>query len=395
MKVAIISSAYHPYTVGGGERSAQQLAENLQRHGIEVFVIAAHRHDQRDEINGVPVYRVKSPNVYWSYETDQMPLYKKVLWHTLESYNPRTAGKVLPILKREKPDVIQVRNYHNFSSAIWKIGRDLGIPVVQTLNDYTSLCYKITMFRHHQVCLRQCKSCKIMTWPRQHLSQYVDQVVAVSQYTLQKHEEYDYFPNAHKSVIYTSPGDDEEVGLPFIKNAFITFGFIGRLHPTKGVLEAIKAFQAANLTHDKLLIAGAGPNDYVENCKEQARGSSNIQFLGKMLSEEFYRQVDVVIIPSLWGEPFPRVIPEAFTYHKPMIVSNRGGSAEVITSGMGYVFDANNFDTLTTIMKTLSGDLSLVKKMHNASQAQASPLFEKGNDVEQYLKVYQNALAKK
>ena len=395
MKVAIISSAYHPYTVGGGERSAQQLAENLHRQGIEVFVIAAHRHDQRDEINGVPVYRVKSPNVYWSYETAQMPRYKKVLWHTLESYNPRTASKVLPILKREKPDVIQIRNYQNFSSTIWKIGKDLEIPVVQTLNDYTSLCYKSTMFRRHQICSQQCKNCKITTWPRQYLSRYVDQVVAVSQYTLQKHEEYNYFPNAHKSVIYTSPSGDKEIDLPLIKNTFITFGFIGRLHPTKGVLETIRAFQAANLTDDKLLIAGDGPNEYVEQCKEQASGNFHIQFLGKILPEEFYRQVDVVVVPSLWGEPFPRVVPEAATYHRPLVVSNRGGSAEVITSDVGYVFDANDFDTLTAIIKTLSSKRSLVKQMCDASKAHTSPLFKKGSDVEQYLEVYRNAIAKK
>lgn len=391
MKVAIISSAYHPYTVGGGERSAQELAENLRQRGTEVFVIAAHDHDQRDVVNGVPVYRIRSPNVYWSYRSDRMPFYKKLLWHTLESYNPRTLGRVLPILEQERPDVLQIRNFHNFSAAIWRAGRPLGIPVVQTLNDYTSVCYRITMFRHHRVCPRQCTSCRVMTWPRRYLSRYVDRVVAVSAYTLRAHERAGYFPNAPKTVVHTTPTTDKVVALPLTQRGFVTFGFIGRLHPNKGAREAIEAFRQAEVAHDQLIVAGDGPADYLAQCRQAAGGHPRIHFVGKVASSTFYPRVDVVIIPSLWGEPFPRVVPESYTYRRPVVVSDRGGSAEAVTPDTGYVFSADNFATLRAVIRELSQHPARIERMSAAIGSYFSTLPDAQRDVRQYLKVYQDA----
>ena len=391
MKVAIISSAYYPFMVGGGERSAQELAENLQSLGVDVFVVAAHNQDQKEVVNGVLVYRIKSPNVYWSYETNQMPWYKKVLWHAIESYNPWTLNKILPILEREQPDIIQIRNYHNLSTAVWKLSARLGIPTVQTLNDYTALCSKITMFRNSRVCSLQCVRCRLLTWPRKHMSNYVKQVVSVSDYTLQVHQRHGYFSNAKATTIHTTPAQGQDVALPVVANNFVTFGFIGRLHPSKGALEAIDAFCQAHLTEGRLLVAGEGASDYLDQCKAKARNNPNVCFIGKVGPDHFYRQVDVVIVPSLWGEPFPRVVPEAYTYHRPVIVSDRGGSAEAVTPTSGWVFSADDFTTLTQIIVQINSHPESVSQTHEAIKQRVRNLLPADQDALQYLNVYQHA----
>ena len=394
MKVAIISSAYYPFMVGGGERSAQELAEDLQTLGVDVFVIAAHNRDQKEIINGVTVYRIKSPNVYWSYETSRMPLYKKVLWHAIESYNPRTLGKILPILEREEPDILQIRNYHNLSTAVWKISAHLGMPVVQTLNDYTALCSKITMFRNDQVCAHQCRRCRLLTWPRKYMSRYVKHVVAVSDYTLQVHQQHGYFPNAKTAVIHTTPAQSQDIALPLTVNNFVTFGFIGRLHPTKGALEAINAFCRVHLPNVRLLVAGKGPPDYLAQCKDRAEDHPSVCFFGETSPDYFYRQVDVVIVPSLWGEPFPRVIPEAYTYHRPVIVSDRGGSAEMVTPASGWVFRADDFTTLTKIIIQISSNPEYIHQMHEAIKQKVRSSLPADQDALQYLNLYRHACNK-
>lgn len=357
MKVALISSSYHPYAIGGGEISAQRLAEDLKAKGIEVFVITAFDYDITEYVNGIKVYRIKHPNIYWSYYADKMPTYKKVLWHMIESYNFSVKKKVVPILEHEAPDIVQIRNYQNFSSYIWKVAHDLGLPMVQTLNDHTSLCYKSIMYRDGKNCNTQCIDCRLVTWPRKKLSQYVDAVVGVSQYILSQHTKRSYFERAKKSVVHTTPCPSQYTELPLLKNNYITFGVISRIHPSKGIIEAIHAFIKAESenSESKLIIAGEGPKDYFQLCREKAMGNPNIFFLGKVGPKDFYNSIDIAIIPSLLNDSFPRVLIEAYSYGRPVITTQCGGTHEqVLEKKTGFIFNANDFDQLSKLIQQLS-----------------------------------------
>ncbi len=393
MKVALISSSYHPYAIGGGERSAQRLAEGLKARGIDVFVITAFDHDVTEVVNGIKVYRVKHPNIYWSYHAEKMPGYKKILWHLIESYNLNVKGKVAPILKHEKPDIVQIRNYQNFSSIIWKILYELGLPVVQTLNDYTSLCYKSAMYRSGKNCTNQCKDCKLVTWPRKRLSRYVDAVVGVSQYTLHQHTKRSYFPKAEESVVYTTPTPYPYKALPLLKNKLVTFGVIGRVHPSKGILETIDAFIQADSSLSKLVIAGDGPDDYFQLCQQRANNNDRILFLGKVNPEDFYNIVDIVVIPSIWHEPFPRVLIEAYSYGRPVIVTRQGGTHEQVSEGKtGFIFDVNHFEQLSQYIGQLSVNAyETIMEMHQNCidfvQKQ-----QKKTDIDSYINIYHSVI---
>ena len=323
MKVALVSSSYHPYYKGGGEYSVKTLAEKLVSQKIDAFVITAFHRSQTETIDGVKVYRVRHPNIYWSYESNQQPAYKKLAWHALESYNLRVAARVEGVLRQEQPDVLHIRNVEDFSPYIAKVARQYRIPVVVTLNSYTWLCPRATMFRQGYSCGRQCQDCRLITYPKKYLSRYVDAVAGVSQFTLDIHRQYGYFPNAHPTVIYTS-AEVRIQPLPMAQTGLITFGYLGRIHPTKGVHQIIKAFQKVPPPH-RLLVAGDGPSDYVQQCQQQAAGNDRIVFLGKYLSEDFYPQIDVVIISSLWNEPFPRVLIESYAFGRPVIAARTGG----------------------------------------------------------------------
>lgn len=339
MKIAIISSSYHPYYRGGGEYSVKSLAEKLAAREQDVSIITAFRTTTREKVQGIPVYRVRHPNFYWSYTSGQQPAYLRLAWHLREGYNISVRTPLRKLLREIKPDVVHIRNVEDFSPYSAKVAHDLNIPVVVTLNSYTWLCPRATMFRNGKNCPSQCLDCQIMTYPKKIASRHVDAVVGVSQFMIDRHTSYGYFPGAKQEVIYTS-ATPQTAPLPAAREPYKTFGYIGRIHPSKGVENIIRAFTAANRDRvHRLLIAGTGPKEYVHRCRALAQGREDIVFLGQTAAAEFYPQVDVIIINSLWHEPFPRVLVEAYSYGRPVIASKTGGTPEMITEKTGYIVE--------------------------------------------------------
>lgn len=390
MKIAIVSSSYHPYYKGGGEYSVKNLAESLVQRGKEVIVITAYHYKLNEEINGVKIFRVKHPNIYWSFESDKQSSYRKLIWHILEGYNVRVETRVKDILLQERPDVLHIRNTEDFSY-VCKVAKDLDIPVVVTLNSCTWLCPKGTMSRYGSNCERQCIRCRVITYPKKQLSRYVDAVVGVSQFMTSLHKQYNFFPNALRKVIYTTANSQIE-DLPVLKNGYLTFGYIGRVHPIKGVTELIRQFGRLPQSDIKLLIAGDGPHDYYQECKELARSDHRIFFLGKVNAQMFYKKVDVVIISSLVHEAFPRVLVEAYSFGRPVIASNTGGTPEmVVTEETGYIYDPHKSNQLLEAMeKVISLDKKNLLKMQKTIASIVNNRF--CDDVQQYLSVYKSVL---
>lgn len=388
MKIALITSSYHPYNKGGGEYSVKELAEGLLQKKQDVFVITAFHKNKTEYIDGVKVYRIKHPNIYWSYTSGNQSAFRKAIWHIIEGCNFRVKKHILPILKGEKPDVVHIRNSEDFSPYVCKVIQEQGIPNVVSLNSYTWLCPKATMFRNGHNCEQQCLDCKLITTPKKYLSKYVDFIAGASQFTLSTHTKSGYFSNAKQQVVYTST-KPKEIPLPFLKQEFLTLGYIGRIHPTKGVDKTIASF--LSLKTDKqvrLLIAGDGPDDYVQHCRQLAKAKKNILFLGKVEAEVFFKQVDIVIINSLWHEPFPRVLVEAYAYGRPVIAATTGGTPEmVIDNKTGLLFDAWYTDELTEKMETIIAyNTNQILQLNKNIKAFFANCFH--NSTQQYLNLY-------
>ncbi len=390
MKVALISSSYHPYYKGGGEYSVKDLAEKLVKKGINTTVITAFRQSEKETINGVKVVRVPHPNIYWSFDSESQPLHKKLLWHIAEGYNKKVDTIVSPVLKEVQPDVLHIRNTEDFSPYLCKVAKYLNIPVVVTLNSCTWLCPKGTMFKNEKNCDNQCMSCKLITYPKKILSKHVDAVVGVSNFVLKRHLEYGYFGNSMHEIVYTSTNTQPK-RFPLENSSSLSFGYIGRVHPIKGVAEVIKAFKAASVPA-KLYIAGDGPSEYYSHCQSLAQHNKDIIFLGNTKPEEFYSKIDIAIINSLVHEAFPRVLVEAYAFGRPVIASKTGGTPEmVVHEKTGWIFDPFSFtqlrDNIIKASRLKINDLLTIQKK--------TQLFIEHNlhsDVDQYLNIYEKVL---
>ena len=154
----------------------------------------------------------------------------------------------------------------------------------------------------------------------------------------------------------------------------LRIGFIGRLDRLKGIEVLLQA--AAALPAGRVLIAGRGETEYEGILKARAR-NLNVEFLGFVEPAVFYRGIDVLVVPSLWNEPLPRVIPEAMGYGIPVVCADIGGMPEIVSAGKtGLLFPPGDANELAKCLQRLE-DRDLLDRMSaNAAAASAQFRFE-------------------
>src|ERR1019366_5578541 len=103
----------------------------------------------------------------------------------------------------------------------------------------------------------------------------------------------------------------------------------------------------------ELWIAGRGSPEYETQLKEVCT-LPEVRYMGFVRSEEFLTSVDVLVVPSVWDEPFGMVVIEAYTQGVPVIASCRGGLPEIVENGKtGFLFDPNGSPSLAEILGRL------------------------------------------
>lgn len=355
MKIVIFNTLYYPNNVGGAEKSVQSLAESLVKKGQNVTVISTSNKTYEDIIHGVKVYYVKTQNIYWGYDNTSHSSVKKTLWHTIDSYNLGIKNTVLKILNHEKPDIVHTNNLSGFSVVIWDILNKHNYKIIHTLRDYHLLCPKATMFKNSNNCKSVCTSCRIFSIPKKSKSNLVNAVIGVSSFILKKHIHHGYFKNANiKTVIGNDVGNI--IQEKNIIEQTIVFGFIGQVTKAKGTEYLLSTFSTLNKFKNwKLLIAGKGDDDYIKHLKKTYK-HKQIDFLGSVNSSDYYPKINCLIVPSLWEEPFGRVVIEGIKYGKHVIGSNRGGITELLNPNQ--LFDPN-----TSELKQIIQHIIVSKKL--------------------------------
>ena len=334
----MISTLYYPNIVGGAEKTTQLLAEELLKNNLSVAVISSAKQRSVGKVNGIKVYYIPLKNLYWPFSKQQRPGWQRTLWHMIDSYNPFMAREVGKIVDQERPDLVHTHTLTGFSVATWKAVKKRGLPLVHTIQDYYLLCPRSNMFRGGANCVKSCRACSLFSQPKQGLSALVDHVVPVSKFVQDRHSGTHYFNGAGSSVIPNpAPACREPVKSP--SRGALTCGFLGQLTPNKGIEDLLREFAPIEPGAAALLVAGTGKDDYV-NFLRQTYGRPNIQFLGFVPPRKLFDQIDVLIVPSLWHDPCPLVILEAYSFGIPVIAARRGGIPEEVEEGKtGFLFE--------------------------------------------------------
>lgn len=119
-------------------------------------------------------------------------------------------------------------------------------------------------------------------------------------------------------------------------------GYAGRITKNKGINVLIDAFVHINKKYPNtyLKIAGQDENGYLEELKKN-KLNKNIIFEGFVNDmEKFYKQLDLLVLPTLVPEAFGLVLCEAMYCGTLVLTSSIGAQKEIITNDInGYLMD--------------------------------------------------------
>ena len=394
MKVLFLHALADPARGAGAEMVVWEQIKGLRKAGHDCALLATSAASglQRTQHEGVTVWLAGIRNLYWPYDGRTHHPALRSLWHALDSYNPWMQGYLRQVIAKEQPDVISMHNLPGWSVAAWKTAADAGIPAVQVLHDYYLICSKATLYKRGRNCSRQCAGCRAYRLPHRALSNRLGAVVGVSRYVLDRHLQAGYFAQVPVRTVIHNARDPRGLGLddapPMQPHTGTRFGYIGRLDPPKGVEVLIEAFRKLRHPDVALWIAGAGKPAYEAHLRAMADGDARIRFLGRVRPAQFYPQIDVCIVPSLWNEPLGMVVAEAFAFGKPVIGARRGGIPELLAdSHAGILFDPDQPGELLAALSTIADNAGALDDMSLRARARATPFLDMDTYIRDYLTV--------
>lgn len=163
-----------------------------------------------------------------------------------------------------------------------------------------------------------------------------------------------------KSSVLPGDGVDLKVykNIGVINNKTITFLFVARLIWEKGLKELVEAFKIVNKIYPntKLVIAGGyyldNPSAVEHNYIDNLVKSGLISYLGHIDNiVEVIAKCDCLVLPSYYREGLPRVLLEASSMGKPIIITKNVGCKDAVEDGItGYLVEPKSYKDLADSM---------------------------------------------
>ena len=165
-----------------------------------------------------------------------------------------------------------------------------------------------------------------------------------------------------------------------------------RLIKRKGQYTLIDA--VSNLKKDNITILAdfVGEGDEMKAYKQYAKDkdvAEQIIFSGyipREKMEEKYQQADIFVLPS-YNEGMSNALLEAMACGLPVIVTNVGGTEELVDETNGYIFKPGDSERLTEILKDIVLNPNQIKQLGESS-AKKSEALNWQNIADTYLKLF-------
>jgi glycosyltransferase involved in cell wall biosynthesis len=144
-----------------------------------------------------------------------------------------------------------------------------------------------------------------------------------------------------------------------IRKKKFSIGYLGRLSPEKGSVLLLKLIRRLKESPDLRFVLGIPENSDQAELKRMKRllveSKVDIQLLSTVQAgnkEEFFNEVDCLLIPSFCIETGPIVLLESIFYHKKVIAPDIGGPLEYASEFPDEVFTYawNNLDSIITVI---------------------------------------------
>ena len=338
----ILNVTYFPMGRGGAEVSTLMCAKGLKELGHKVVIASSGKYE------GVKTHQFMNCRK-WPFELQERYLtnfFKKVI-------------------KNERIDVIHSQDRLTSVAAV-KAAEQMGIPSVVHFRDYWVVCPKSTLLDQN---LKDCDCCGLWKLSKcqpkyrvlfdfykkfylRHAKEVINRAslrLTVSSVIKRKLEK-----RGVKDIeVIHNPRVPLELKEKEGKKVVITF--LGNLAYTKGImfiLDVLKDFDV------DFWICGKGPleeevKDFVD--KNQLKNVRLWGWVDYSKMSEIYSESDIVVLPSLWDEPFSGIPLETMFAGKVIVASNKGGSKDIIKNGdNGFILDIDKELWRKTIKEIIS-----------------------------------------
>ncbi len=414
MRILLLNNLYPPYVEGGAEILAGDIATGLERLGHEVLVLTSSFGLAKAEQNG-HIWRTLhlAPPAHFD---RQRPLWRQLdqPYNYYRRYHyPANADELCRVVATTKPDILYLWEIAGLGvNSMLKALPALKIPIVFHLGSYVLLYANSPETEQSHLHNRWLKQRLIGTLPALTFTSLIAVSAAVKQQYVQAGfdaEKIEVIYNGIEPRFLSLPQSEAMVNENYSKNGAkecFQLLFVGRLRDEKGILIILKALdllldeqsrQKDNAEHPflHLHIFGTGDKTYVrelETFLHEKHLTQVVTFHGKVSQDElirFYDCSDIMLVPSLWQEPFGLVVAEAMARGLPVIASNIGGPAEILTHDVnGLLIEPGDEQALASAITQLLENSQQRAQLASAARTTVQERFtieENARHVEQHL----------
>ncbi len=222
----------------------------------------------------------------------------------------------------------------------------------------------------------------------------VDAVVSDSMYVVRRLLENtvlsaDRVTAAPVPVRQTAFSDDDEHREP-------TVLFVGRVTPQKGLRYLLWAMARVRRPA-RLIIAGDGYEmSAMRDLADRLGLADRVEYRGILRHEDvdrLYRRAAVLVVPSVWPEPWGTVGPEAMASGLPVVAFRTGGIAEWLADGeTGFLVEPRDIDGLRVRIEQLLDDRLLARRLGARGREVARERFTVTAHVDRLEQVFRKAI---
>ncbi|MBN2237437.1 MAG: glycosyltransferase family 4 protein, partial [Bacteroidales bacterium] len=187
-----------------------------------------------------------------------------------------------------------------------------------------------------------------------------------------------------------------------IRSNHLVIGLVGRISRWKGQILLLNAFEILQKKYPKLILLYLGsppPNQefFLENLEKEVE-SKNLKNSVRIIPYteniwDYWKRIDIAVVPSTEPEPFGLVAVEAMLSAKPVVVAGHGGLTEIIEhEKTGILFKPNDVISLTEQLETLIQDPEKRKRLGENGKLFAESRFTNQTYVESFFNLYEKLL---
>jgi len=377
MRILLVTNRFPPDIAGGAEILAGGLVEALRRQGHTVVVLTSRSARCRGRQPGVARAlrtaidsNASRPRLARGAVSQSISFYRQM-------HSPASARALRHAVARVQPDVVYVWNVSGIGLvSLLHALRKVPMPVVFHLHSYWWQYINSPRTPFSRVRATWLKRLLIGSVPPLRFAS----AIVCSQALKREYrssgcpeERIEVIPNAIDAHFLEPAAERAALGA--------TLMYAGRLCAEKGVMTALHAVAAVrDGSHPEVrfLIYGKGDTRYEQALRQYVheRGlESAVSFEGLVRQEELvgaYDRADVVLVPSLWEEPFGLVAVEAMARGTAVVASDVGGLHDLIRDGRdGVLVAPGNASALGKAIRALLDEPAWRRQIGQQARARA------------------------